>query len=71
MDPDLNKYDLNHRVTHHPKMSDEEWDSVYAEVWHRFYSLDHMVTVLRRVYGHRQQQGVADDEQPRLRLHDV
>ena len=26
MDPDLNKYDLNHRVTHHQKMSDEEWD---------------------------------------------
>jgi len=23
MDPDMNKYDLNHRVTHHPKMSDE------------------------------------------------
>ena len=22
MDPDLNKYDLNHRVSHHPKMSD-------------------------------------------------
>ncbi len=22
MDPDMNKYDLNHRVSHHPKMSD-------------------------------------------------
>ena len=28
MDPDLNKYDLTHRVTHHQKMSDEEWDRV-------------------------------------------
>ena len=49
MDPDLNKYDLNHRVTHHPKMSDEEWDKVYAEVWGRFYTFEHMETILRRM----------------------
>lgn len=29
MDPDMNKYDLNHRVTHHPTMSDDEWDRAY------------------------------------------
>ena len=29
MDPDLNKYDLHHRVTHHPKMSDAEWEETY------------------------------------------
>jgi hypothetical protein len=49
MDPDLNKYDLNHRVTHHERMSDEEWDQVYAEVWHRFYSFDHIETILKRM----------------------
>ena len=49
MDADLNKYDLNHRVTHHAKMSDAEWDAVYAEVWHRFYTFEHMETVLRRM----------------------
>jgi hypothetical protein len=49
MDPDLNKYDLNHRVTHHQKMSDEEWDQVYAEVWHRFYSFDHIETIIKRM----------------------
>jgi hypothetical protein len=49
MDPDLNKYDLNHRVTHHPKMSDTEWDQAYAEVWHRFYTFEHMETILRRM----------------------
>ncbi len=27
MDPDLNKYDLNHRVTHHSRMSDAEWEA--------------------------------------------
>ena len=49
MDPDLNKYDLNHRVTHHAKMSDAEWDRVYAEVWHAFYTFEHMETILRRM----------------------
>lgn len=49
MDPDLNKFDLNHRVTHHAKMSDEEWDSAYAEAWDAFYTWDHMATILRRM----------------------
>jgi hypothetical protein len=29
MDPDMNKYDLNHRVAHHPKMSIAEWEDAY------------------------------------------
>jgi hypothetical protein len=49
MDPDLNKYDLNHRVTHHQRMSDEEWDRAYADVWHRFYTFEHMETIFRRM----------------------
>jgi len=48
MDPDLNKYDLTHRVTHHPKMSDEEWDSAYAEAWRHYYSPDHVRALARR-----------------------
>jgi hypothetical protein len=48
MDPDLNKYDLNHRVTHHPKMSDAEWDGAYAEAWRHYYSFEHIETVIRR-----------------------
>ena len=48
MDPDLNKYDLYHRVTHHPRMSDADWDEAYRAAWRSFYSLDHMCTVLRR-----------------------
>jgi len=48
MDPDLNKYDLYHRVSHHPKMSDDEWDKVYHEAWLSYYSPDHIKTVLRR-----------------------
>jgi hypothetical protein len=30
-------------------MSDEEWDKVYAEVWHRFYSFDHIETIFKRM----------------------
>ncbi|WP_417690022.1 B12-binding domain-containing radical SAM protein [Roseibium sp.] len=48
MDPDLNKYDLNHRVTHHPKMSDTEWEEAYREAWDSYYSEEHVTTVLRR-----------------------
>jgi radical SAM superfamily enzyme YgiQ (UPF0313 family) len=48
MDPDLNKYDLNHQVSHHPKMSTEEWDDAYRAAWASFYSREHMVTVAKR-----------------------
>lgn len=49
MDPDLNKYDLVHRVTRHPKMSNEEWDTAYREAGQSFYSHDHMITILKRM----------------------
>jgi Radical SAM superfamily len=48
MDRDLNKYDLYHRVTHHPRMSDADWDDAYRAAWESFYSFDHIRTVLRR-----------------------
>jgi hypothetical protein len=44
----LNRYDLYHRVSHHPKMSDAEWEEAYRAAWQSFYSLDHIGTVLRR-----------------------
>ncbi len=49
LDPDLNKYDLNHICTTHPKMSREEWDSAYKMAWQRYYTIDHVETILRRV----------------------
>jgi hypothetical protein len=52
MDPDLNKYDLNHRVSHHPKMSDEEWEDAYHSAWRAYYSPDHIRTILRRIAQH-------------------
>jgi hypothetical protein len=49
MDPDLNKYDLNHRVSHHPKMSDAEWEDAYRAAWKAYYTPEHIRTILRRV----------------------
>ena len=49
MDPDMNKYDLNHRVSHHPTMTDAEWERAYNDAWDRYYSPDHVKTVMRRV----------------------
>ena len=48
MDPDINKYDLNHRVTHHNKMSDAEWEDLYKAAWDTFYAPDHIRTILKR-----------------------
>jgi hypothetical protein len=49
MDPDMNKYDLNHRVSHHPKMSDAEWEEAYRTAWETYYTPEHIRTILRRV----------------------
>ena len=49
IDPDMNGYDLNHRVAHHPRMSDAEWEEAYRSAWQAFYTTDHIRTVLRRV----------------------
>ena len=49
LDPDLNKYDLNHVCTTHPKMSAEEWDRAYKAAWQRYYTVEHVETILRRV----------------------
>ncbi len=48
LDPDLNKYDLEHVTTTHAKMSPEEWARAYRLAWETFYSPEHMATVMRR-----------------------
>ena len=53
MDSDLNKYDLDHRVSHHPKMSDEEWEDAYRAAWSAYYTPDHVRSILRRVAANR------------------
>jgi hypothetical protein len=48
MDPDMNKYDLEHACTGHPKMSKEVWEKVYADAWDSYYSDEHVETIMRR-----------------------
>ena len=63
LDPDLNKYDLNHVCTGHPKMSREEWDQAYEMAWQRYYTTEHIETMLRRVASiarQREQRSVPD-----------
>ena len=45
----MNKYDLNHICTTHPKMSRADWDRAYKMAWQRYYTIDHVETILRRV----------------------
>jgi len=48
MDADLNKYDLEHAVTAHPKMSKAEWEKIYWDAWQLYYTPEHIETIFRR-----------------------
>jgi hypothetical protein len=59
MDRDMNKYDLEHIRTEHSRMTRDEWQGVYDWAWLRYYSLEHVETLLRRA---------ATDDMPVTRL---
>ena len=48
MDPDLNKYDLEHVTMEHAQMSGEEWMQIYQKAWDLYYSPEHIETLIRR-----------------------
>ncbi|MBV9248639.1 MAG: radical SAM protein [Acetobacteraceae bacterium] len=48
MEPDMNKYDLEHVCTAHGRMTESEWQGVYQRAWLQYYSMDHIETLLRR-----------------------
>jgi len=48
LDPDLNKYDLEHVTAAHATMSREQWEHIYEEAWETYYTPEHMKTVMRR-----------------------
>jgi hypothetical protein len=48
MDADLNRYDVEHVCTAHPKMTKTEWEGIYREAWSLYYTPEHMATILRR-----------------------
>jgi len=48
IEPDMNKYDLEHITMDHPRMSKEEWKQVYRNAWRQYYTDEHVERVLRR-----------------------
>ncbi len=48
MDDDLNRYDVEHVCTAHPKMTRQEWQDIYHQAWLLYYTPEHMRTLLRR-----------------------
>lgn len=52
MDPDFNRYDSHHEVTHHPNLRRGELRELYREAWRAFYSFENMKTVLQRAPRH-------------------
>ena len=57
LDPDLNKYDLEHVTARHPIMSREQWEKIYLDAWKTFYTPEHMKTVMRRSVATRSNPG--------------
>jgi hypothetical protein len=48
MDPDMNKYDLEHVTAHHPAMTAAEWQSIYRRAFDLYYSPEHIERMFRR-----------------------
>jgi radical SAM superfamily enzyme YgiQ (UPF0313 family) len=48
MEPDLNKYDLEHATAVHARMTPQEWLGAYQTAWKTFYTPEHMRTIMRR-----------------------
>ncbi len=51
MDADMNRYELEHVVTDHPKMTRKEWQQAYYAAWQQFYTDEHVETILRRAHA--------------------
>jgi radical SAM superfamily enzyme YgiQ (UPF0313 family) len=48
MDPDMNRYDLEHVTARHPQMTAEAWQAIYRKAWDLYYSEAHIETIFRR-----------------------
>jgi hypothetical protein len=48
MDPDMNKYDTEHVVTAHPRMSSAQWEEIYRAAWDIYYTPEHLERIMRR-----------------------
>ena len=52
LDPDLNKYDLEHALTPHANMTKAEWEKLYRDAWAIYYTPQHIETILRRAQAY-------------------
>jgi pyruvate-formate lyase-activating enzyme len=50
MSSDMNIYDLEHVCTAHPRMSQTQWEEAYRDAWARYYSPEHVETIMRRAF---------------------
>jgi hypothetical protein len=48
LDPDMNRYDSEHVTCAHPRMTAEQWVSIYERAWHLYYSPAHVETLIKR-----------------------
>jgi radical SAM superfamily enzyme YgiQ (UPF0313 family) len=48
MDADMNKYDTEHVVTAHPRMTKAQWEEIYRAAWDIYYTPEHLERIMRR-----------------------
>ncbi len=51
LEPDMNKYDLEHPCTKHQKMSEAEWYKTYLGAWDSYYSDENVEQLFRRRFA--------------------
>ncbi len=63
MDPDMNRYDLEHACADHPTMGRDMLEKVYRDAWALYYTDNHVETLIRRalVSNLRSQRKLIDD----------
>jgi len=53
MDPDMNKYDTEHAVVAHAKMTHAEWQEIHRTAWDLYYTPEHLERIMRRAGARR------------------
>ncbi len=48
LDPDMNRYDLEHVTSDHGSMTSEEMAAIYDRAWHIYYTPEHVETLMKR-----------------------
>jgi radical SAM superfamily enzyme YgiQ (UPF0313 family) len=48
LDPDMNRYDLEHVTSDHGSMTSEEMAAIYDRAWHLYYTPEHVETLIKR-----------------------